>query len=254
MKFSHVFISRPHREAEELAAMLAQLGLQTVTQPAFDYVPLEARMDDPQTFAELEAASAMDLVVFTSPRAVTHGLAQLPRELLFRVQVAAIGPATASALVAAGIRVAVASPDGFTSEALLEALAAESSAGSVRRNRAFVLAAPGGRKTLIEGLVELGWQARMLMVYRSEPAELDQEELALLKEAEGVLTVWTSGNAMNALSQRLPAAYWFRLCRGEWLVISERLSRLAHAFGPARVHLASGPGNGAIVATIRSLL
>ena len=254
MKFSHVFISRPHREAEELAAMLAQFGLQTVTQSAFDYVPVEARLDDPKTFAELEAATALDLVVFTSPRAVTHGLAQLPRELLFHVQVAAIGPATASALVAAGVRVAVASPDGFTSEALLEALAAESSAGPVRRNRAFVLAAPGGRTALVEGLVKLGWHARMLMVYRSEPARLDRKELALLDEADGVLSVWTSGNVMNALSQRLPPAIWFRLCQGEWLVISERLSRLARAFGPAEVHLASGPGNGAIVATIRSLL
>jgi len=36
MKLSHVFISRPRREAEELAAMLAPLGLQTVVQPAFD--------------------------------------------------------------------------------------------------------------------------------------------------------------------------------------------------------------------------
>ena len=96
MTFSHVFITRPEREAEELAAMLTPLGLQTIVQPAFDYVALEARTQDPETYAEFEAATATDLVVFTSPRAVTHGLAQLSREQLLQLRLAAIGPATAS--------------------------------------------------------------------------------------------------------------------------------------------------------------
>jgi len=254
MKFSHVFISRPQREAEELAAMLAPLGLQTVVQPAFDFVPLDVREDDPETCADLESATAADLVVFTSPRAVTHGLAQLPREVLLHARTAAIGPATASALAACGVRVGLSSTDGYTSEALLESLDAESATAGNRRNQAFILAAPGGREALVEGLAARGWSAKLLMVYRSEPATLDESALALLDEAVGVLSVWTSGNTMNALSQRLPPATWFRLCQGEWLVISERLRRLARAYGPSRIHLASGPGNGAIVAAIRSLL
>jgi uroporphyrinogen-III synthase len=254
MKFSHVFISRPQREAEELAAMLAPLGLQTVVQPAFDFVPLDVRQDDPEGCAALESAESTDLIVFTSPRAVTHGLAQLPREVMLRSRIAAIGPATASALAAAGVRVGVLSAGGFTSEALLEQLAAESNGAGSARHRAFVLAAPGGRQALVEGLAGQGWQAKMLMVYRAEPARLHKSELALLEEAVGVLAVWTSGNAMNALSQRLPPALWFRLCQGEWLVISARLQRLARAYGPSQIHLASGPGNGAIAAAIRSLL
>jgi uroporphyrinogen-III synthase len=254
MTFSHVFISRPQREAEELAAMLAPLGLQTVVQPAFDFVPLDARREEPDTFAELESATPSDLIVFTSPRAVIHGLAQLPREVLLRTRVAAIGPATASALAAAGVRVGVSSPSGFTSEALLASLTAESAAVTSQRNRAFVLAAPGGRQVLVEGLAGQGWRAKLLLVYRSEPAELDRSALALLEEAVGVLSVWTSGNTMDALAKRLPPAIWFRLCEGEWLVISDRLQRLARAYGPSRVHLASGPDNGAIVAAIRSIL
>jgi uroporphyrinogen-III synthase len=252
--FSHVFITRPQREAEELAAMLTPLGLQSVVQPAFDYVALEARTEDPETYAELEAATAGDLVVFTSPRAVTHGLAQMPRDLLLQLRVAAIGPATASALAAAGFRVDVAARDGFTSEALLEALAKEMDSTPGRPGRAFVLAAPGGRQALLEGLQAQGWTAKMLLVYRSEPVALDRAALAALDEAAGVLSIWTSGNAMNALSQRLPPAAWFRLCQGEWLVISERLKRLARAYGPSRIHLASGPGNGAILSAIRNLL
>jgi uroporphyrinogen-III synthase len=254
MTFSHVFISRPRREAEELAAMLTTLGLETVVQPAFHYVALDAREEDPATFALMESATARDLVVFTSPRAVMHGLAQLDREKLLQMRLAAIGPATASALNAAGLTVDIASPDGFNSEALLETLAEDPQTTAGSPGQAFILAAPGGRQALVEGLEAQGWSARFLLVYRSEPAALDQAALASLSDAAGVLSVWTSGNAMNALSQRLPTAVWFRLCQGEWLVISERLKRLARAYGPSRVYVASGPGNGAIVSAIRSLL
>jgi hypothetical protein len=37
------------------------------------------------------------------------------------------------------------------------------------------------------------------------------------------------------------------------VVISERLQRLARAYGPSQIHLAGGPGNGAILAAIRAL-
>lgn len=254
MKFSHVFITRPQRESEELAAMLAPLGLHTVIQPAFDYVALDAREQDRETCEQLESAAAPDLVVFTSPRAVVHGLAQLPRDVLLRTRIAAIGPATASALSAAGLRIDVVSPGGFTSEALLETLAVESSPAAEQRRRAFILAAPGGRQALADGLAALGWKVGTLMVYRAEPAALDRSALAQLQEAAGTLAVWTSGNSMNALSQRLPPATWFKICQGEWLVISERLRRLARAYGPPQIHLAGGPGNVAILAAIRGLL
>ena len=234
--------------------MLAPLGLQTVVQPAFDYVALDAYKADPETCAELESSAAGDVVIFTSPRAVTHGLSQLPRETLLRLKIAAIGPATTSALAAAGIPVAIASAEGFTSEDLLASLADQPASRSGRPGRAFVLAAPGGRQALVEGLRKQGWQARTLMVYQSEPVGLDQDALALLQDATGLLAVWTSGNAMNALSQRLPPATWFRICQGEWLVISARLQRLARAYGPRRVHLSDGPGNPAIQSAVRALL
>jgi hypothetical protein len=72
--------------------------------------------------------------------------------------------------------------------------------------------------------------------------------------ATGVLSVWTSGNAMKSLSQRLAPATWFRLCQGEWLVISDRLKRLARAYGPSEIHLSPGPTNGDIFTAIRGLI
>jgi len=254
MKFSHVFISRPRQEAEELAAMLAPLGLRAVVQPAFDYVAVDAGREDPGALQSLQEARASDLVVFTSPRAVEHGLPQLTREALLRCRVAAIGPATASALGARGVNVGLKARDGYTSEDLLDELAREPAVRADQPATAWVLAAPGGREALAEGLARLGWRTRTLMVYRPEPSQLDRSALAALEDADAILSVWTSGNAMNALAQRLPPATWFRICSGEWLVISERLKRLARAYGPAHIHLARGPGNGAILAAIRGLL
>jgi hypothetical protein len=37
-------------------------------------------------------------------------------------------------------------------------------------------------------------------------------------------------------------------------VISERLKRLARAYGPERIHLAQGPANGNLLTAIRGLV
>lgn len=252
MGFSHALITRPQPQGDELAALLAPLGIECVAQPAFEYLPVDASAGQPDVCAALRSAGPGDLVLFTSPRAVAHGLPQIPSNCLGRARVGAIGPATAQALQAAGVRVSLRAAQGYTSEALLETLAEESApaAGSA----AFIIAAPGGRTALAESLEVQGRTVHTLMVYRAEPATIDRAALGRLELAEGILSVWTSANAMNALSQRLPPATWFRVCQGDWLVISDRLRRLARAYGPPRIHLAGGPGNDAIVTAVRSLL
>lgn len=254
MAFTHVFISRPRKEAGELARMLSSLGLQTVVQPAFNYFPLDARISQKELFTELEDARPDSLVIFTSPRSVVHGLSQLPRKVLLNVRVGAIGPATARALLDAGIPVTVTPKTGYTSEALLETLFEEKPDRIAEASRAFIIAAPGGRKALLDGLARQGWKAGLIKVYKPEPADLDREALAMLQEASGILSIWTSANAMKGLSQRLPPATWFQLCQGDWLVISERLKRLARAYGPARIHLCGGPGNTDLFNAVRGLL
>jgi uroporphyrinogen-III synthase len=254
MTFTHVFISRPRKEAEELAGMLAPLGLEAVVQPAFNYFPLDARVSQKKELGELVEARPDSLVIFTSPRSVLNGLSQLPRDVLLDVRVGAIGPATAKALGDAGIRVTVTPKTGYTSEALLDTLYEEKPERLAQASRAFIIAAPGGRKKLLDSLARQGWNTCLIKVYKPEPAELDKETLTKLKDASGVLSVWTSANAMKGLSQRLPPAIWFQLCQGDWLVISERLRRLARAYGPARIHLCGGPGNTDLFNAVRGLL
>lgn len=249
---SHVLLTRPRPESESLAALLAPLGLEPVVLPPFDYRGLELSAAQPAELASLNRATAADLIVFTSPRAVEHGLPQLPAAALGRARVCAIGPSTARELAGAGVRARSAPDGGYTSEALLASLAA--APGSTERARAYIVAAPGGREKLADGLGELGWRVHMLWAYRAEPAPLPGRELKRLENARSVVSVWTSGNALRALSQRLPTAAWFRVCQGPWVVISERLERLARAYGPQRIERSRGPDNAAIVAAIRTML
>jgi len=248
---SHVLLTRPRPESEALAAQLAPLGLEPIILPAFDYSGRELPVDQPEEFALLGRATAADLIVFTSPRAVHFGLPQVPPAALGCAQACAIGPSTARELAAAGVRARVAPAGGYTSEALLDSLAA--GPGSAKPARAFIVAAPGGREKLAEGLGALGWRVHMLWAYRAEPAPLPASEVRRLKDARAVVSVWTSGNTLKALSQRLPTAAWFRVCQGPWIVISERLERLARAYGPSRIERAHGPDNAAIVAAVRGL-
>lgn len=234
--------------------MLAPIGLQAIVQPAFNFFPQDIKSSQSEIYGEMCTAGPATLVVFTSPRAVAHGLPQLPDTLRFHSRIAAIGPATAKALSGVGIRVNVVPPAGYTSEALLDALSREGSPVNKGRPFAFIISAPGGRQTLFESLGECGWRTRLVMAYRPEPAALDKVELSKLGEAAGVLSVWTSANSMKALSQRLQPSSWFQICQGDWLVISERLKRLARAYGPSRIHLAAGPGNQDLLSAIRSLV
>jgi len=249
--FSHALLTRPMEQSLELRQMLSHLDLDVVVQPAFDFISADARSAQPEDFAALESADPRDLLIFTSPRAVSFGLEQIPANIPARTRVAAIGPATAQCLADAGVRVGIRAQGGYTSEDLLAEIDREVRATG---SRVFILLAPGGRMELATGLRERGCDVHLVHVYESRPAQLDRAALARLESADRVLSVWTSGNTMKALSHRLSPAAWFRVCQGEWLVISDRLERLARAFGPGAIHLAQGPGNTAIANTIRNIV
>ena len=245
-RFPKVLITRPQAEAERLGSRLEAMGIRHIIQPAQEFGPRQLSAEELDELRRLRSP----LLIFTSPRAVDFGLARLSSEVLSTARLAAIGPATAKALVAAGKRVDIQPDAGYTSEALLESPAlADASAG----REALILGAPGGREMLVNHLTERGWNARHLWVYERQPAAIRPQALEAITEARSLLTVFTSGDAMKSLSQRLPPAVWFAVCRGEWLVISERLRRLARAFGPSVVHLSSGPQNADLATAIRSL-
>jgi len=248
MSFSHILITRPLEEATALAGALAGVAARPVILPAYDF---QAQKLHPKQRLQLQHSGAAEhavLLIFSSPRAVRFGLGQVPQQTLHMADLAAIGPATAASLERAGRRVSVRPERGFTSEDLLELLPAEHAG---QRGPVYIFAAPGGRTKLADELLARGYSVHMMMVYERKPVSLAPAALAQLRNAERILSIWTSVNAMQSLAQRLPGGCWSRICQGEWLVISERLACLAQAFKPARIHRAAGPSNAELVAAIQ---
>jgi uroporphyrinogen-III synthase len=251
LRFSHALITRPRSEAEHLASLLSALGLESIVLPPFRFSAGSLSAQDLQDLEDPSATGPSPLLIFTSTRSVEFALSLLPGTLLARARIAAIGPSTARALRESGCRVDIRPEAGYTSEALIAAL--ESLPPGAGNAAAYILAAPGGRKKLAVSLEKSGWRVGMLWVYVREPAVIDQAALEAIAQASSLLCIWTSGNAMKSLSQRLPPAAWYRICTGEWLVISDRLQRLARAYGPSRIHLAHGPGNQDILAAVKNI-
>ncbi len=260
--FSHVLITRPESEGRDLAARLAPLldsaGTAVLLQPAHQFCPVQL---DATTKAELEAllgpgstaAGMAATIIFSSPRSVEFGLSQISRELLRAASLAAMGPATARALESAGNRVATVAPNPHNSEAMMAVLSQRMEGAPGAGASAIIVTAGNGRQALTQWLQERGCQVLKLLVYERRPLQPQQRIIIDLAGARRVLSLWTSADAMNAMSRVLPPAAWFRICRGSWLVTSPRLQRLARAFGPSSVHLSTGPSNDEIASSVRAL-
>lgn len=245
MGYSHVLITRPEPEAGQLAASFEGTPLTPVVNPAYAFEPLCPRLALDGAWPD----SGRRLAVFTSTRAVEFGLRQLPAHFFDGVEIAAIGPATASALERAGLQVSLVPQGKFDSESFLghPALAREP-------GRALIFAAPGGRELLQQGLGEQGWQVSVIHVYRRKDLEPASAALAGLVAATGVISVWTSENAMRLLAGALPEAAWQKICKGTGVVTSGRLGQALKELGVGRVIVAGGPGNEPIRASVMELI
>ena len=238
--------------------MLAAMPAEIIILPAHTFLAVKLL---PDQLGQLQAASAKPepmLLIFTSPRAVEFGLSQIPMEVVRGARVAAIGRSTSALLEQAGIAVSIQPRQGYTSEDLIRELAQRPPVNTAKEPvTAFILAAPGGRTLIKESLQSIGYSVQMLIVYESKPAELDLAAASAIEraieQAQRILSLWTSASAMTALSERLPAHCWRKLCEGEWLVISERLAQLARSWNPAKIHTTRGPANEDIAAAVQAL-
>ncbi|HSM69816.1 MAG TPA: uroporphyrinogen-III synthase [Xanthomonadales bacterium] len=189
------------------------------------------------------------LAVFCSTRAVEFGLRQLPAGFLDDAEIAAIGPATARCLESAGLPVSILPEAGYDSESLLDHPDLADEPGV-----ALLFSAPGGRQKLCSELQGRGWQVRFAYVYRS--VELDPPEQATreILASTGLISTWTSGNALQYFAQALEAVAWERVCAGAFVVISDRLAQQVAGFAGGPVVVSEGPGNPEIAAAVRALV
>lgn len=190
---ARVLVTRPEERAEGLVREIEARGGVAVRWPAIAIEPVPRE-------AVLHALSGRTVedcaaVVFVSPAAVEHGAGPLGLTPEFPVPLAAVGRATAAALLDRGLEVAIEPAGSMDSEGLLRAPGL--AAGQVAGKRVLIVRGSGGREALAAGLAERGAIVEYLEVYRRRrPAGLD----GALAAGADIVTVTSSEGLENLLA------------------------------------------------------
>ena len=187
-----ILVTRPVRDAGELASKLRERGAEVIESPAIEIVELEDTTELDRAIRQLGAGD-FAWVSFTSPRAVgavcerLHGFGLPPRT---PAKIAAVGPATAESLADAGVGVDLVA-DPHTTDALAEAF--PDGEGRVLLPRADI--APEG---LEDRLRAKGWTPVRVDAYRTRyPDALPDEARRALEEGRVDAVVFTSSSTVE---------------------------------------------------------
>jgi uroporphyrinogen III methyltransferase / synthase len=197
-----VAVTRARAQASALSARLRELGAEVVDAPAIRIVPRPAEQGD--LAAAVAGIEGYALVCLTSPNGaelLLDALAAAGRDAraLASTTVAAIGPGTARALAARGVRADVV-PERSVAEALVEALAGV----AVEGTRALVARASEARDVLPDSLRERGADVDVVAVYDTVPEPLSPAALEGLGRADYV--TFTASSTVDSLLDALAAA------------------------------------------------
>jgi uroporphyrinogen-III synthase len=170
-----VLVTRPEHQAAELSDAIEAAGGKAVRFPVIEIVQRSAA-DIGDDIATLQQP---DIVIFISTNAVQFGL-----EHAGAARIAAVGPATAAAIEAAGRQVDIRPAAGFDSEHLLEEPELQSVDGKVVR----IIRGNSGRELIAEMLRQRGACVEYLPVYTRKAPDIEASAAASLEQA------WRSGN------------------------------------------------------------
>ena len=206
-----IVVTRAAAQAPLLSEKLRELGADVIEMPATRVV----RLDLTPLRAAVARISEYQWIIFTSQNAVAIFWEQLlgaglDARALAGMLIAAVGPATAGALLEHGIVVDVV-PERFVAESLLEKLAVRD---DVSGASVLYVTAEGAREVLPEGLEELGANVDRIDAYRSITDGSGVGRLRRgLEKGEVALVTFTSASsvrgyveAVGELSKRAPAA------------------------------------------------
>ncbi len=166
-----VLVTRPETQAAELMQAIEAAGGSTIL---FPVICIEARKAE-AIREEMQRLPSPDVVIFISRNAVEHGLAFHPPGT---ARIAAIGPATRSAIEQAGYVVDIAARDGFDSEHLLATPDLHEVAGKAVR----IVRGSAGRDLLADELALRGARVDYLSVYQRLPATHSAAEVLRLQD------------------------------------------------------------------------
>ena len=170
-----VLVTRPRTQAAELVSAIERSGGTAFCFPVLDIAPLDENL----IAAEADALPTPDVTVFISRNAVEYGL-----RYTGGASIAAIGPATASAIRAAGRVVDIEPAGGYDSEHLLAEPALQDIEGKTVR----IIRGGKGRELLANELKARGATVNYLSVYERRLPSVSAEMLADIEAR------WRQGN------------------------------------------------------------
>ncbi len=198
-----VLVTRPARQADKLAHLIEQAGGEAIRFPALEIAGLA---DPTPLYAIIDRLDEFDLAVFISPNAVEYGMTALRqrRALPAHWKVAAVGQASAQALIRQGVASVLTPHTGNDSEALL----AMSELTAVTGWRIVIFRGRGGRETLAEELTRRGAQVEYAECYYRRRPENDSAPLLTRWAGGGIdAATATSGETARNLRDMLGAGW-----------------------------------------------
>jgi uroporphyrinogen III methyltransferase/synthase len=174
-----VVVTRAREQASGLKDTLERLGAACYEFPTITIVPLE---DYAPVREAIDRLAGYDWAIFTSVNGVRHfwnqlELMGLDARAMGGLQVAAIGPATAEALLERGIRPDFIPPK-YVAESVVEGLLERGVAGK----KVLIPRAKVAREVLPEELAKVAAQVDVLPVYETQLTQEDGEEIVGLLE------------------------------------------------------------------------
>ena len=191
-----VVITRPRHQATTMVEMIQERGGQPICTPVIEIAPLE---DFTQLDQALRQVQTYDWLVLTSVngvKAVWERFEALGiRPLLEGVQVAAIGPKTASALEQSGVTPDFV-PNEYNAEAILPGF------GDVRGKRILLLRADIARTALPQAIRAAGGLADDVSAYRTIAARIEPETWERIKAGVDIV-IFTSSSTVTHFVRKL---------------------------------------------------
>lgn len=193
-----IAVTRARAQSSGLAKQLAELGAAVVEAPAIRIEPRPVTDDVAQAAREI---GSFALVCVTSPNGASLLLDAVEAvggdaRSFAGVEVAAIGPGTASELARRGIRPDVVA-EVSTAEGLLDALKDI----DVTAERVLIARASEARDALPDGLAERGADVVVVPLYDTVAEQLDESQLAAVDEADFV--TFTSSSTVRFFLEAL---------------------------------------------------
>ncbi len=200
-----VVITRPERQADDLARLLAAQGASPI---AFPTIAIEPPADWSELDHALDELEHYHWLIFTSANGVYfffERLYQQGRDVrdLKGIKICCIGPATAGQLGARGVKVDLV-PDEFIAEGILKSFATMDLSGK----KILIPRAAKAREILPEGLKKQGADVTVATTYRTVNSGRKKEELITMINAGDVdVITFTSSSTVNNFVEIMGADY-----------------------------------------------